>query len=147
MKSKKPNIKYIEWKSAEELHEASLCWISELKFIKDEQRFLNDLVKNYTIQLISEKAFEKSSKIINELNLKRKNINPLLKNIIKHHNGLTILVDGIDQPEEEKKYKENHKELLVEVSAYFNNYKQTKRRIFDLIKTIIKTNKQKRLLN
>ncbi|WP_299431305.1 hypothetical protein [uncultured Aquimarina sp.] len=147
MKSKKPNIKYVEWKSAEELHEASLIWISELKFIKDEQRFLNDLIENYTMQLISEKTFEKSSKIINELNLKRKEVNPLLKKVIKHCNELTILVDGIDQPEEEKKYKENHQELLVEVSAYFDNYKQTKRRIFDLIKTIIKTGKQKRLLN
>ncbi|WP_378182620.1 hypothetical protein [Aquimarina sp. SS2-1] len=147
MKSKQPNIKYIEWKSAEELHEASLHWISELKFIKDEQHFLDELIENYTIQLISEKTFEKSSEIINELNQSQKNLNPLLKKVIKHCNELTILVDGIDQPAEEKQYKEHHQKLVVEVSAYFETYKQTKRRIFDLIKNIIKKGKQKRLLN
>ncbi|WP_298541393.1 hypothetical protein [uncultured Aquimarina sp.] len=147
MKSKKPNIKYIEWKSPEELHEASLNWISELKFIKDEQHFLEELIENYTIQLISGKTFEKSSEIVNELALNRKQINPLLKKVIRHFNELTILVDGIDQPKEEKKYKENHQELLVEVSTYFESYKETKRRIFDLIKAIVKKGKQKRLLN
>ncbi|MFD2564336.1 hypothetical protein [Aquimarina rubra] len=147
MKSKQPNIKYIEWKSAEELHEASLNWISELKFIKDEQHFLDELIENYTVQLISEKTFEKSSEIINELNQNRKDINPLLKKVIGHCNQLTILVDGIDQPQEEKQYKEDHGKLMVEVSIYFDSYKQTKRRIFDLIKAIIKKGKQKRLLN
>ncbi len=147
MKPKKPNVKYVEWRSPEELHEASLNWISELKFIKDEQHFLDELIKNNTLQLISGKTFEKSKKIINDLSKKRKVIEPLLKRIINHYNELTILVDGIDQPVEEKKYKEDHRELLVDVSEYLNDYKDIKRSIFDLIKVIMKQSKQKRLLN
>ncbi len=147
MKPKKPNVKYVEWRSPEELHEASLNWISELKFIKDEQHFLDELIENNTLQLISGKTFEKSKKVVNELSQKRKVIEPMLKRIINHYNELTILLDGIDQPVEEKKYKENHSKLLVEVSEYLMDYKDIKRSIFDLIKTIMKQSKQKRLLN
>ncbi|GAA4272862.1 hypothetical protein U6A24_06235 [Aquimarina gracilis] len=147
MKPKKPNVKYIEWRSPEELHEASLHWISELKFIKDEQHFLDELIENNTLQLISGKTFEKSKKVVDDLVQKRKAIEPLLKRIINHYNELTILVDGIDQPAEEKKYKVDHGKLLEEVSEYLIAYKEIKRSIFDLIKMIMKQSKQKRLLN
>ncbi len=147
MKTQKPNVKYIEWRSPEELHEASLNWLSELKFIKDEQHFLDELIENYTLQLISKKIFDRSKKVVNDLANKRKNIDPLLKRIINHCNTLTILVDGEDQPAEEKQYKEDHRLLLIEVSDYLNNYKDIKRKIFELIKTIMKQSKQKRLLN
>ncbi len=147
MKAKLPNVKYIEWRSPEELHEASLNWVSELKFIKDEQHFLDELIENYSLQLISEKTFEKSKKLVNELSQKRKDIDPLLKKIINHLNELTLLVDGIDEPKKEKQYKEDHRLLLVEVSKYLDHYKQMKRKVFELIKNIMKQSKQKRLLN
>ena len=146
MKIKKPNTKYIEWKSPEELHEASLNWVSELKFIKDEQHFLDELIENYTLQLISGDTFEKSKKIVNELSELRKHTGPLLKRTINHVNELTILIDGIDQPKEEKVYKEEHRLLLIAVNEYQHTYKKIKRSIFDLIKTIMKQSKQKRLL-
>ncbi len=147
MKSKELNVKYVEWQTPEELHETSLDWVSELKFIKDEQHFLDELIKNYTMQLISEKTFEESKEIVNELSQKRKVIEPLLKKIINHHNKLTVLVDDVDQPKEEKQYKEDHRLLLKEISKYFNTYKEVKRKVFEFIKTIIKQGKQKRLLN
>ncbi|GAA4275467.1 hypothetical protein [Aquimarina mytili] len=146
MKSKEPNVKYIEWRSPEELHETSLNWVSELKFIKDEQHFLDELIENHILQLISGATFEKSKAVVNALSQKKKTIDPLLKRIINHHNELTILLDGIDQPKEEKQYKEDHRVLLVEIANYLNEYKNVKRQIFDLIKTIMKQEKQKRLL-
>ena len=58
MKTKKRNYRYLEWKSPEEMHQTSLEWISELKFVKDEQLFLNDLVKSYTLQITGLGMFE-----------------------------------------------------------------------------------------
>lgn len=147
MKTKQPNPKYIEWRSPEELHETSLYWISELKFIKDEQHFLEELIENHTLQLLSKTIFDKSKPIVETLSLSKKNIEPLLKKIINHHNELTILLDGIDQPVEEKKYKEEHRKLMVTVNDFLKEYREVKRNIFDLIKTIIKQSKQKRLLH
>ncbi len=147
MKTKQPNPKYVEWRSSEELHETSLYWISELKFIKDEQHFLEELIENHTLQLISKTTFDISKPIVQALSKSKKNIEPLLKKIINHHNELTILLDGIDQPIEEKKYKEEHRKLMVAVNEFLMEYREVKRNIFDLIKTIIKQSKQKRLLH
>lgn len=147
MKTRQPNIKYVEWKSAEELHEMALDWISELKFVKDEQHFLDELLEEHTFQILSGKTFEESSEIIRKISKRREELEPLLKKIIQHHNELTILMDGIDQPKEEQEYKEHHRELVIEVNTYFNSYKKTKLEIFDLIKSIMKMSKQKRLLN
>ncbi|AXT62324.1 hypothetical protein D1816_18800 [Aquimarina sp. AD10] len=147
MKTQAPNTKYVAWKSPEELYETSLHWISELKFIKDEQQFLTKLVEEHTLHLISKENYRKSKVIIQELAYKQKMITPLLKKIINHHNELLILVDDLDELVKEKEYKQHHRVLLQEVNVYFNHYKELKRTIFNLIKTIMKENKQKRLLS
>ncbi|WP_378187644.1 hypothetical protein ACE939_04735 [Aquimarina sp. W85] len=79
MKSRVVNSKYVEWRSAEEMHEIALTWISELKFIKDEQYFFDELLDNFSLQLLSEKNFTKSKKVHNALGEMRKYLEPLLK--------------------------------------------------------------------
>jgi hypothetical protein len=147
MKTIMPNIKYIETKSPDELHVESLNWISELKFIKDEQKFLEDLLKSYTIQLLENQDFSKNREIINDLTKIRKSGENLLKKLINHENELLILVDGIDQIKEEKHYRFLHSTYLLKVTNYFNDYKDIKKEIFSAIKEIMKHEKQKRLLN
>lgn len=147
MKTTQLNPKYIEWRSPEELHETSLYWISELKFIKDEQHFLEELIENHILQLLSKTIFDKSKPVVEELSISKKEIEPLLKKIINHYNELTILLDGIDQPIEEKKYKDEHRKLMIVVNEFLLKYREVKRNIFDLIKIILKQSKQKRLLN
>jgi hypothetical protein len=147
MKTIMPNIKYIETKSPDELHVESLNWISELKFIKDEQKFLEDLLKSYTIQLLENQDFSKNREIINDLTKIRKSGENLLKKLINHENELLILVDGIDQIKEEKHYRFLHSTYLLEVTNYFNEYKSIKKEIFSAVKKIMKQEKQKRLLN
>ena len=147
MKTIMPNIKYIETKSPDELHVESLNWISELKFIKDEQKFLEDLLKSYTIQLLENQDFSKNRDVINDLTKIRKTGELLLKKLINHENELLILVDGIDQIKEEKHYRFLHSTYLLEVTNYFNEYKDIKKEIFSAVKKIMKQEKQKRLLN
>ncbi len=147
MKTIMPNIKYIESKNPDELHVESLNWISELKFIKDEQHFLDELLKSYIIQLIENQDFSKNKKIISQLSKLRKTGEKLLKKLINHENELLILVDGIDQIKEEKHYRFLHSTYLLEVTNYFNDYKAIKRDIFIVVKAIMKHEKQKRLLN
>lgn len=147
MKTILPDIKYIESKSPEELHVESLNWISELKFIKDEQRFLDELLKSYTIQLIEKQDFSKNKDIISHLSKLEKDGQELLKKIINHENELLILVDGIDQIKEEKHYRFLHRTYIMQVTNYFNEYKDVKREIFEVVKRIMKHEKQKRLLN
>lgn len=147
MKAKPKKTKYVEWLSAEVMHKASKKWLSELNFIQDEQLFFDELVESYTLQLIDSKHFETSKEIVTELSRLQKKNDHLIEALKVHENELEIMVDGIDQPNEEAMYKQKHRDFIVFVSEYFNDYRILKTKLFDLIKTIIKTEKQKRLLN
>lgn len=146
MKTVKTSAKYVEWLSAEEMHQASRGWISELKFIKDEQHFFDDLIKAYTLQLIDSENFLKSKEIVETLNKLQKKNKALIKIIIVHENKLEIMVDGIDEPKKEETYKDGHRELIVKVSEYLKEYRDLKIKLFDIVKGVMKKEKQKFLL-
>lgn len=145
MKTGEQHIKYAEWKSADELHEIAVGWISELKFSKDEQLFLQNLIRNYPITPISEIEVKDSKEISDRLAELYEQIDPLLKKITNHNNELLLLVDNVDQLEAEKEYKEKHRLLSEEVNSYLETYKAHKRIIFERIKSLIKKEKVKRL--
>jgi len=146
MKTVNENIKYVEWLNAEEMHKASIGWISELKFIKDEQHFFEDLIKSYTLQLIDSQNFLKSKEIVETLNKFQKKNKALIKTIIIHENKLQIMVDGIDEPKKEEVYKNKHRELILNVSKYVKDYKNLKLKLFEIVKSVMKKEKQKHLL-
>jgi len=64
-----------------------------------------------------------------------------------HEKALQILVDGIDQIKEEEAYRKEHLRLIIDVSNFQKKHREIKKRIFKLIKNILKEAKQKRLLS
>lgn len=138
---------YIEWLNAEEMHEASIRWFSELKFIRDEQFFLNNLVQSFTLQLIDANIYDDSKKIIQRLQHVEKEIVSLFKKVQAHENQLEIIVDDVDQLKMEKAYLETHKELQIAMNDYTQEYREIKEQLFKLLTSILKKGKQKRLLN
>jgi hypothetical protein len=148
MKTKNsPKYAYLEWFSPEELHEASLAWFSELNFARDEQAFLNDLVKSYTLQLTEHQRFDKSKVIVNSLLKVEQEGVSLMKKVQAHENQLEIMLDGVDQLEMEKDYLKAHKELLIAVDDYMKSYRKVKESLMELVSKVLKEEKQKRLLN
>lgn len=142
--SKSP--KYVEWLSAELMHEESSRWLSELCFIKDEELFFEDLIKLFTFQLIRSESSSSVKEIIESVKkFRKKNIN-LIHVVLAHEKQLKIMVDGKDQLKEEDAYKEKHRALLIDVKKYFKEYRILKRKLFKAIKEIKKKEKQKRLL-
>ena len=146
MKTKPLKYSYVEWLSAEEMHETSKQFLSELNFIKDEQLFLNDLVKSFTLQLIDTDIFEESKKVIDQIQRFEKDMETLLKKVRAHENQLQIMVDDIDQLTMEKAYIVTHKELLNDVNEYVVKYRKVKERLFKVVSSVMKREKQKRLL-
>ena len=141
------NIKYVEWLSAEQMHKNSKEWLSELKFIKDEQLFFNDLIRSYTLQLIDSKHFAKSKTIIDKLSKLQKITYSLIESVKTHKNGLKIMVDDIDQLKEEEDYKNEHRGLIIEINNFVKDYRILKKELFSLIKAIKKEEKQKHIID
>ncbi|SEQ35016.1 hypothetical protein SAMN05421824_1424 [Hyunsoonleella jejuensis] len=146
MEAKKINKKYVAWLSTETMHNASKKWLSELEFAKDEQLFFNDLIKSYTLQLIDSKHFNKSKDLVTQLSKVEKQTNELIETVKEHERELTIMVDGINQIELEKAYKEKHSKLIISIGEFLNNYRTLKRELFTMVKGVIKDKKQKKLL-
>lgn len=147
MKTAKKQPKYVEWLNADDMHQASRNWLSELNFIKDEQHFLEELIKSYTLQLIDNSNFTKSKTIVDGLNKLQKKNKSLIDAVNIHEKELEIMVDGIDQKKEEQAYKNKHRELIIYVSKYLKDYRELKTRLFEIIKSVMKKAKQKRLLS
>lgn len=146
MDNNRYKMKYKEWRNPSSLHNETISCISDLEFVKDEIQFLNDLIKEFTFELVSGKNFEESKKITNDLSSYEKALKPLVKEIESHKNNLETLLDDIDIPDEEDEYLITHNKLMAEAVAFNLKVRKLKAKIFDLIKGFIKLNKQKRLL-
>ncbi|WAC02321.1 hypothetical protein N7U66_00745 [Lacinutrix neustonica] len=143
----KTENKYFEWLSAEEMHKDSKKWLSELRFVKDEHLFFQDLITSYTLQIIDFEDFSDTKEIIDALNRSQKKNNELIEDVLTHEKDLEIMVDGIDDVKKEKQYKKLHRQLLTSVSEYLYDYKKVKTQLFDILKDVMKKVKQQRLLD
>ena len=141
------HAQYVEWLSPEEMHLHSKEWLSELNFIKDEHLFFEDLITSFTLQMIDPEKFAHNKEIIDALNRSQKKNNLLIEALKVHENELEIMVDGIDQPKEEASYKNEHKGLILEINEFQKDYIALKKQLFDIVKTIKKDEKNRRLLD
>lgn len=140
------NFRYIEWKSPEEMHYSAQQWSSILAFIKDEHLFFEDMLREYTLPIIESNLVSEVNSLIDRLKKSNEEMESLNRKVTQHQNGLDILVDGKDQPEEEKKYKEEHRQIMREMNSFSDTYKELKKDIFEKISGALKNQKQKRLL-
>jgi hypothetical protein len=147
MKTTQVNTNFIEWLSAEEMHNNSKEWLLELEFLNDEYLFFEDLIKWNTLQLIDFQAYSKSKEIVENFSKSKNTNDTLIKLIKKHENSLEILVDGIDQPNKETAYKKEHKTLLISVKNHLKEHRTLKLSLFDILKKIKKSEKQKRMID
>lgn len=138
--------KYIAWKTPEEMHFSCLQWISYLDFLRDEHRFFEDLLKEYTLPVIEAHLFEKARELVNELSVSEQNEKELTRKLISHRNMLKIMIDGVDQLKEEQEYTAEHAKLKIEVFQYTEKYRILKKEIFKLVSSALKKQKQNWLL-
>ena len=143
MGTKKTTIDYIEWFDAEEMHEHSKKWFSELSFIKDEQQFLKNLIQSFAIKPLKKQQFERIDGFKKAIEENHYRLELLFKKVQKHMNQLEIMVDDVNQFDMEKAYKKTHKKLNSMVNLYLLDYRTVKERGFAKLSAILKTEKQK----
>jgi len=127
-------------------HEQSNEWMDELEFSQDEQMFLENLLSSHFLNLSSPKLFEPTKKIIQNLKEAEKTGADLLKNVKVHNNHLGELVERNEVILEEI-IKSEHYKIEKEFHNYALKFKFVKKKIFGIIKDIMKAHKQKLLIN
>lgn len=140
-------FKYLEWHSPEEIHETTIKWQSELDFMEGEWYFLKELLSDNTLLLLSEANFEETQKLVSELLSHKKGIPEIKELLEEHRNALEVLVDGINEYQKEKAFKDRHVLLEFKINDFNEYYRKMKTSIFDIMKTSMKKGKQKSISN
>ena len=146
MKTIREHYKYFDSHTKEKMHSESKKLLLELYFVKDEQLFFEGLIETYSFQLIVNENFTQNRKLIERMNLLQKKNEKLIENLKDHENKLEILLNKNYQTINEIKYVLWHKNILKDIQDYLVEYRETKRLIFDMVKEIMKREKQKHLL-
>ena len=138
MKTQQWQLKYIKWFSAEDMHEATIHWLSELNFIKDEHLFFEHLLEPY-INL--SKKYSPVQNLLEEISILKEECKCLTSVVLSHQNKLDVLVDGINQIKEEELYKETHHELVDTMNQFLLMHQQLKKDLFKTVKAVMKDQK------
>ena len=128
-----------------ELHEEVQLWIKELEFIKDEHNFLKQLLSTHFLELSSKSSYDPTKRKIELLKAtdqKRKEIQGAL---LSHDQNIAKLYKSFKEEDLEKLVIE-HDKCKQEVKLLELNFRYTKKKIFRVIKDILKAHKQKLLL-
>ena len=132
-------------KNLSKLHRISQKWSAELDFIHDEQRFLQDLISTFFIDLCSVEFFPDARKLNQKLDECIKKGNLLTLELQTHEKHLVTLLESIHL-EGEHNYRKIQKKLANRIDQFVQSNKFIKSRIFFIIKNIMKQHKQKLLL-
>lgn len=146
MKTIHTKAKFTKWLNADDMHDASKRWLSELYFFKDEQLFFEELITTYTLQLIDKSHYAQSKSIVDRLTKIVDETKVLTEAVEAHERSLSVMVDNVDQIDIEKKYKEEHRNLTELISEFKKRYQAIKSELFHLLKEVMKHAKQNKLL-
>lgn len=132
-------------KSVEELHEDSKQWLSEIRFIHDEIRFLEHLLRENYIDCLAKGLYKKIKILVDKLSIERVE-GKTLEIIIKEQEViLSKLIDN-DSVTSNKNYLENHRKLEFEMNSFTHKYKRIKKQIFEIVENVMKSKDRKKLV-
>jgi disulfide oxidoreductase YuzD len=143
MKTKKSKDWFGRSKSVEELHHDSINWLSEIKFINYEMKFLNQLLSSYYIDLLDSGYNDQIKELVDKIAIEKKSGDVLSKLILKHDKILSDLIQT-NSVTSNKNYLETHKKFEIEMNIFLGRSKPLKMKIFKLIERVIRKKKQKK---
>ena len=132
--------------SIERLHTKTQQWISKIEFIKIEQNFLKELLAEHIIGLCNSDNYAQAKLLLTGITYETKLGNKLMESIKEHKINLALLLENI-QLKKENTYRDHQKLLKIEVYNYIENFKYIKEQVFELVLSIMKNEKEKKLLS
>ena len=136
----------IDIKKYYELHDQSVQWINEIQFMTDEQVFLEHLLSSHFLELSSSKLYETTKRLIKKLKEVESLGNDLMDKIQLHNKHVGTIIENFN-----KEYQVNvdreHQSIKKDLDSYLLKFRYIKKKIFGIIKSIMKEHKQKLLIN
>ncbi len=128
-----------------ELHEEVQLWIKELDFIKDEHNFLKQLLSTHFLELSTKSSYDLTKRKIELLKATDQKRKEIQVELLSHDQNIAKLYKSFKEEDLEKLVQE-HEKCKQEVKLLELNFRYTKKKIFRVIKDILKAHNQKLLL-
>jgi len=128
------------------LHEETMNWMNELEFMSDEQSFLEHLLGSHFLELSSSELYDATRKLIKKLKEVEKMGRSLMDTIQLHNKHMATMIESF-QKEFNKSLDKEHSQIKKDFDNYALNFRYVKRKIFGIIKEIMKEHKQKLLID
>lgn len=128
------------------LHEETMNWMNELEFMEDEQSFLEHLLGSHFLELSSSELYDSTRKLIKKLKEVEKMGRVLMDTIQLHNKHMATMIESF-QKEFNKSLDKEHNRIKKDFDNYALNFRYVKRKIFGIIKEIMKEHKQKLLID
>ena len=136
----------IDIKNYYQLHDQSVQWINEIQFMTDEQIFLEHLLSSHFLELSSSKLYETTKKLIRKLKEVESLGNDLMDKIQLHNKHVGTIIENFNK-EYQVSVDREHESIKNDLDSYLLKFRYIKKKIFGIIKSIMKEHKQKRLIN
>jgi len=136
----------VDIKKYYELHDQSVEWINEIQFMADEQIFLEHLLSSHFLELSSNKLYETTKKLIRKLKEVETIGNDLMDKIQMYNSHLGKIIENFDE-EIELAIEREHISIKKDLDDYLLKFRYVKKKIFGIIKEILKDHKKKLLIN
>ena len=119
-----------EVSSTQEFHTTTKNWISNLHFIEDELRFIENLMCSYVFEPDTPNLFERLQDFkerIQNIQLRKEE---MAKWLLNHENELSGLLET-PKADRDNSYAQKHQELQVEFLLFHEDFQQLKSEIFN----------------
>lgn len=134
----------LESKSSNLIYDNYKEWSSELDFIDDELSIFEELINLHFIELCNFKMYNKSKEIVQQIKLKKIDLNDLKSEYYTQQKYLSLLVENGSTNIEEEFYTK-HNEINDKKMSFIESIKKLKTETYNLIKDILVRNKQKKI--
>lgn len=121
-------------------------WMNELQFMEDEQNFLEHLLSQHFLELSSATLYSNTRKIIRKLQETKIFGTNLIDQVHLHNKQLATLMTRED-PTISEAIENQHESLQKDLDFHVVKVKYLKKKLFSIIKDILKQHKKKLLLS
>lgn len=129
-----------------DLHEQTVQWINEIEFMADEEVFLEHLLSAHFLDLSSSKLYDTTQKLIRKLKESGNLGKDLMKRILAHNKHVSVVIETFNK-EYDKEIDREHQSIKKDLDSYVLKFRFVKKKIFNIIKEIMKDHKQKLLIS
>lgn len=141
----RPKSDYMHQANLQELYILTEHWQADVRFYKDELRFLRDLVDKYFMWLIEKEHIdnlqEKAGRLLNA----DKQCDELAQKITKHLTHLNELQQNAFSHDEQQ-FRNEHGKLEDEIADFAKLFRDLKKDVFKITEEVLESEKLKHLL-